>query len=54
MANYFLETNDDSYLLEHLTYKSATKVFTVLTERIGDSKKVNFNCPEELEHYSFY
>ena len=53
MTKFFTEINNDSYLLEHLTYKSETKVFTVLTERVGDWKKVNFNSPEESEHYSF-
>ena len=36
MTTIFLEINNDSYLREHLTYNSETKVFTVLTERIGD------------------
>ena len=53
MTTIFLEINNDSYLLEHLTYKSETKVFTVLTERVGDWEKVNLKCPEESEHYSF-
>ena len=53
MTTIFLEINKDSYLLEHLTYNSETKVFIVLTERVGDEEKVNFKCPEELEHYSF-
>ena len=43
----FLEINNDSYLLEHLTYNSETKVFTVFTERVVDCEKVNFECPEE-------
>ena len=47
MTKFFLEINNDSYLLEHLTYNSETKVFKVLTERVGDWKKVNFKCPEE-------
>ena len=53
MTNFFFEINNDSYLLEHLTYNSEIKVFTVLTERAGDWKKVNFKCPKESEHYSF-
>ena len=53
MTTVFLENNNDSYLLEHLTYNSETKVFTVLTERVGDWERVNFKCPEESEHYSF-
>ena len=53
MAKFFPEINNDSYLLEHLTYNSETKVFTVLTEGVGDWKKVNFKCPEESKHYSF-
>ena len=53
MTTIFLEINNDSYLLEHLTYNSETKVFTVLTERVGDWEKVIFKCPEESEHYSF-
>ena len=53
MTTIFLEINNDFYLLEHLTYNSETKVFTVLTERVGDWEKVNFKCPEEAEHYSF-
>ena len=54
MTTIFLEINNDSYLLEHLTYNSETKVFTVLTEKVGDWEKVNFKCPEESEHYSFF
>ena len=50
----FLEIDNDSYLLEHLTYYSETKEFTVLTERVGDWEKVNFTCPEESELYSFF
>ena len=53
MTTIFLGINNDSYLLEHLTYNLETKVFTVLTERVGDWEKVNFKCPEESEHYSF-
>ena len=53
MTTIFLEINNDSYLLEHLTYNSETKVFTVLTERVGDWERGNFTCPEESEHYSF-
>ena len=53
MTTISLEINNDFYLLEHLTYNSETKVFTVLTERVGDWEKVNFNCPEESEHYFF-
>ena len=53
MTTIFLEINNDSYLLEHLTYKSETKVFTILTERVGDWEKVIFKCPEESEHYSY-
>ena len=53
MTTVFLEIINGSYLLEHLTCNSETKVFTVLTERVGDWEKVNFMCPEELEHYSF-
>ena len=53
MATISLEINNDSYLLEHLTYNSETKIFTVLTESVGDWEKVNFKGPEESEHYSF-
>ena len=53
MTAIFVEINNDSYLLEHLTYNSETKVFTVLTEGVGDWEKVNFKCHEESEHYSF-
>ena len=45
-----LEINNDSYLLEHLTFNSETEVFTVLTRKVADWKKVNFKCPEESEH----
>ena len=38
MTTIFLEVNNDSYLLDYLTYNSETKVFTVLTERVGDWK----------------
>ena len=53
MTTIFLEVNNDSYLLEHLTYNSETKVFTVLTETVGHWEKVNFKCPEESQHYPF-
>ena len=53
MTTNFLEINNDSNLLEHLTYNSETKIFTVLTESVGDWEKVNFKCPEKSEHYSF-
>ena len=53
MTPMFLEILNNSYLLEHLTYNSETNVFTVLTERVGDWKKVSFKCPEESEHYYF-
>ena len=53
MTTVFHEINDDSNLLEHLTYNSEIKVFTVLTERVGDWEKVNFKCPEESERYPF-
>ena len=53
MTTIFLEISNDSYLLEHLTHNSETKVFTVLTERVGDCERINFKCPEESEHYSF-
>ena len=52
MTTIFLEINNDSNLFEHLTYNSETKVFTELTERVGDCEKVNFKCPEESAHYS--
>ena len=52
MTTVFLEINNDSYLIEHLTYNSDTKIFIVLTEGVDDSEKVNFKCPEESEHYS--
>ena len=54
MTTISLEINNDTHLLEDLTYNSETKVFTVLTERIGDWEKINFKCPEESEHYSFF
>ena len=53
MTKMFLEINDDSYFLEHLTYDPETKVYKILTERVGDWRKVNFKCPEEWRHYSF-
>ena len=53
MTTFFLELNNDSYLLEHLTYDPETKVSTILTKRVGDWKKVDFKCPEQSEHYSF-
>ena len=53
MTTIFLEINNDSYLLEHLTYNSETKVFTVFTESVGDWERINFECPEESGHYSF-
>ena len=53
MTTFFLEINNESYVHEHLTYNSETKVFTVLTERVGDWEKVIFKCPEESEHYFF-
>ena len=49
---FFFEIINDFYLLEQLIYNSETKVFTVLTERVGDWERVNFKCPEESEHYS--
>ena len=52
MTTIFLEINNDSYFLEHLTYNSETKVFRVLTEKVGDWEKVNSKCREESEHYS--
>ena len=52
MTTIFLEISNGSYLLQHLTFNSETKVFTVLTDRVGDWKKVNFKCPEEPAHYS--
>ena len=53
MTTIFLEIINESYLLEHLTYNSETKVFTVLTERVGDWEKVNFKCPKSPRHNSF-
>ena len=53
MSKFFLEINNVSYLLEHLTYNSETKVFTVFTERVGDWTKIKFKCPDESKHYSF-
>ena len=53
MSKFFLEINNDSYLLEHLTYNSETKVFTVFTERVDDWTKIKFKCLEESEHYCF-
>ena len=53
MTTIFLVINNDSYLLELLTYNSETKLFTVFTERAGVWEKVIFKCPEESEHYSF-
>ena len=50
MTTIFLEIINDSYLLEHSTYNSETKVFRVLTERVGGWKNVNFKGPEESEH----
>ena len=53
MTKIFYEINNDFYHLEQLTYNSETKVFTVLTERVGDWERVNFKCPEESENYTF-
>ena len=53
MTTIFLEINNDFYLLEHLTYKSETNVFTVLTESFDEWKKDHHKCPEESEHYFF-
>ena len=53
MTTFFLEINNDSYFLEHLSYNSGIKVFTELTERVGAWKKVNFKCPDDSGHYSF-
>ena len=39
MTTIALEISNDSYLLEHLTYNSETKVFTALTERVGHWEK---------------
>ena len=36
MTTIFLEFNNDTYLLEHLTCNSETRVFTALKERVGD------------------
>ena len=46
MTKKSLEFNNVSYLLEHLTYHSETEVITILTERVGDWKKVNLKCPK--------
>ena len=46
MTTIFLDINNDSYLLEHLTYNSETKVFTVFTERVSDWEEVIFKCPK--------
>ena len=54
MTTVFIEINNDSYLLEHLTSISETKVFTVLTERVGDWERVKFKCLEKSEHCSFF
>ena len=53
MTTIFLEINDVSYLLEHLTYNPETEVRKILTEGVCDAKKVTFKCPEESEHFSF-
>ena len=53
MTTIFLEKNDESYLLEHLTYDSEIKMCKMLTEKVGDWKKVTFKCPEESEQHSF-
>ena len=39
LTTFFLENNNDFYLLERLTYDTESKVFTILTERVGDWKK---------------
>ena len=54
MTTMFLEINDDSYVLEQLTYDPETKAFTKLTERVGVGKKVTFKCSEDSERYSFH
>ena len=46
MTTIFLEINNDSYLLEHLTYNSETKVFTVFTERVGDWEELTSSVPK--------
>ena len=46
MTTILLEINNDSYLLEHITYNSETKVFTVLTERVGDWEKLFSSAPK--------
>ena len=51
MTKIFLNTKDDTYLLEQLTCNPEKKLFKILTERVGDY--INFKCPEESEHYFF-
>ena len=48
-----LEINNDSYLHEHLTFDPETKVFSILTERVGDWKKINFKYPKKSAHDSY-
>ena len=54
MTTISLEINRDSYLLVHLTYDPENKVYTKMKETDDDWRKVNFKCPEESEHYSFF
>ena len=42
MSTIFLQTKDDFNPLEQLTYDPETKVFTKMTERDDDWKKVIF------------
>ena len=41
MIKVFLELNDDSYLLEHLTYNPETEVFKILTESVIGKKSIS-------------
>ena len=53
MTTIFLEINNDFHLLEHLTYNSETKVFTVFTERVGDWKNY-FQVSRRVRALFFY
>ena len=46
MNTIFHEINNDFYLLEHLTYNSETKVFTVLTKELVVGKKLASSAPK--------
>ena len=54
MTTISLEINDDSYLLEHLTYDPETKVIKKITERVGDWKKSPLQVPRRVRALPFH